>query len=41
MFNINQNIDRVELGPGNPSDIIQRETLSRDVLQYEGPRSPS
>ena len=28
MSNINQNIDRVELGPGNPSDSTQQETLS-------------
>ena len=41
MFNINQNIDRVELGPGNPSDITQQENLPGGVSQYEGPRSPS
>ena len=41
MFYLNQNIDRVELGPGNPSDSTQQETLSGGVSQDEGSRSPS
>ena len=41
MFYLNQNMNRVELGPGNPSDSTQQETLLGGVSQEERSRSPS